>query len=202
MEGKIPLATCSLNGEVSLMTSIFPLPSRLSLLCVWRQKRTVNSCRGRHFAQHPCKFSASDSMGIILQLYRLQVTYKLQITSQLQAMKTNCVCQLYRPVSLPPHSLPGSSVQWNSPGKNTESGLPFPSPEDLPDPGIELESPALQGDSLPSDPHMQMNSIQWSGTLTTTTIERSFASTYTCHIPDVFLGLSFELVLTLHQFSH
>ena len=30
-----------------------------------------------------------------------------------------------------------------------QSGLPFPSPEDLPDPGIELWSPALQSDSLP-----------------------------------------------------
>ena len=28
-------------------------------------------------------------------------------------------------------------------------GLPFPSLGDLPDPGIELESPALQADSLP-----------------------------------------------------
>ena len=32
------------------------------------------------------------------------------------------------------------------------SGLPFPSPEDLPDPGIEPRSPALQADSLPSEP--------------------------------------------------
>ena len=29
-----------------------------------------------------------------------------------------------------------------------QSGLPFPSPGDLPDPGIELQSPALQSDSL------------------------------------------------------
>ena len=29
------------------------------------------------------------------------------------------------------------------------SGLPFPSPEDLPDPGIEPWSPTLQADSLP-----------------------------------------------------
>ena len=28
------------------------------------------------------------------------------------------------------------------------SGLPFPSPGDLPNPGIELRSPALQADSL------------------------------------------------------
>ena len=32
------------------------------------------------------------------------------------------------------------------------SGLPFPSPGDLPDPGIEPRSPALQADSLPSEP--------------------------------------------------
>ena len=32
------------------------------------------------------------------------------------------------------------------------SGLPFPSPGDLPDPGIKPASPALQADSLPSEP--------------------------------------------------
>ena len=32
------------------------------------------------------------------------------------------------------------------------SGLPFPSPGDLPDPGIEPRSPALQADTLTSEP--------------------------------------------------
>ena len=32
------------------------------------------------------------------------------------------------------------------------SGLPFPFPGDLPDPGIELRSPTLQADALPSEP--------------------------------------------------
>ena len=32
------------------------------------------------------------------------------------------------------------------------SRLPFPSPRDLPDPGIEPGSPALQVDALPSEP--------------------------------------------------
>ena len=32
------------------------------------------------------------------------------------------------------------------------SGLPFPSPEDLPNPGTEPRSPALQTDSLLSEP--------------------------------------------------
>ena len=34
------------------------------------------------------------------------------------------------------------------------SGLPFPSPGELPDPGIEPGSPALQADALPSEPNL------------------------------------------------
>ena len=41
---------------------------------------------------------------------------------------------------------------WDSPGKNTRSGLPFPSPGDLPDPVFEPGSLVLQADSLPSEP--------------------------------------------------
>ena len=33
------------------------------------------------------------------------------------------------------------------------SGLPFPFPGDLPDPGLELRSLALQADALTSEPH-------------------------------------------------
>ena len=43
------------------------------------------------------------------------------------------------------------------------SGLAFPSPGGLPDPGIEPRSPALQTDSLPSEPlgkpHMTYNLV-------------------------------------------
>ena len=43
---------------------------------------------------------------------------------------------------------------WDSPHKNTchGSGLPFPSPGDLPNPGIKHRSPALQANLLPSEP--------------------------------------------------
>ena len=44
-------------------------------------------------------------------------------------------------------SLPGFSKQENW------SGLPFPSPGDLPDPGIEPGSCALEADALTSEPH-------------------------------------------------
>ena len=40
------------------------------------------------------------------------------------------------------------------------SGLPFPSPEDLPDPGIEPGSPALQAVALPSEPPGKPSKVQ------------------------------------------
>ena len=42
------------------------------------------------------------------------------------------------------------------------SGLPFPSPGDLPNPGVELGSPALQADSLPSEPPGNPSSLPYS----------------------------------------
>ena len=41
------------------------------------------------------------------------------------------------------------------------SGLSFPSPGDLPDPGIEPMSPALQADSLPTELGGKPPSIWW-----------------------------------------
>ena len=46
----------------------------------------------------------------------------------------------------------GSSVQGILQAKGYWSVLPFPSPGDLPDPGIEPRSPALQADSLLFEP--------------------------------------------------
>ena len=48
-------------------------------------------------------------------------------------------------------SLPGSSVRGIFQAR-VLSGVPFPSPGDIPDPGIEPRSPALQADTLPSKP--------------------------------------------------
>ena len=41
------------------------------------------------------------------------------------------------------------------------SGLPFPSPRDLPDPGIEPRSLALQADSLPSKPQFKGRALTY-----------------------------------------
>ena len=40
-----------------------------------------------------------------------------------------------------------------------QSGLPFPSPGDLPDPGIKPRSPELQADALRSEPPLQFSSV-------------------------------------------
>ena len=41
---------------------------------------------------------------------------------------------------------------WDFSRQESWSGLPFPSPGDLPNPGIDPPSPALQADDLPSEP--------------------------------------------------
>ena len=54
-------------------------------------------------------------------------------------------------------SLSGSSVHGVF--QECWSGLPFPSPGDLPDPGIEPGSSTLQADTLPSEPPGRSNGI-------------------------------------------
>ena len=63
------------------------------------------------------------------------------------------LCCLVMSDSLQPHGLwqPGSSVHGFS-RQGYWSELPFPSPRDLPDPEIKLGSPALQENSLLSQP--------------------------------------------------
>ena len=48
------------------------------------------------------------------------------------------------------YSWPGSSVHGNLQARQLE-WIAFPSPGDLPDPGIKSRSSALQADSLPSE---------------------------------------------------
>ena len=57
---------------------------------------------------------------------------------------------LWEPMDCNP---PGSPVR----GIFQDRGLPFPSPGDLPDPGIEPWSPTLQANSLPPEPQGRQN---------------------------------------------
>ena len=73
----------------------------------------------------------------------------------MQYMRADSVCQLLSRVRLSAtpwtvaHQAPLSMEFYR---QEHWSGLPFPSPEDLPDPGIKPGSPELLADSLPSEP--------------------------------------------------
>ena len=67
-------------------------------------------------------------------------TFVLSLLSRVQLFATLWAVAHQAPLSM------GFSKQ------EYQSGLPFPSPGDLPDPRIEHTSPALQADSLPSEP--------------------------------------------------
>ena len=73
----------------------------------------------------------------------LEVTFESENVKVLVAQSCLTLCG---PMD---HSLPGSSVHGIL--QQHWSGLPFPSPRDLPDPGIKPESLALQADSLLSE---------------------------------------------------
>ena len=62
---------------------------------------------------------------------------------------------------------------WNFPGKNT--GVPFLSPGDLPQPGIEPGSVASQADSLPSESGKPFNGCEFEQTQGNSEGQGSFA---------------------------
>ena len=61
-----------------------------------------------------------------------------------------CVCSRMAPIETPWTAAHQAPLSMGFSRRECWSGLPFPSPGDLPDPGIELGSPALQADSLPT----------------------------------------------------
>ena len=62
--------------------------------------------------------------------------------------RSSCVWLLATPWPVTCHA----PLSMEFPRQESWKRLPFPSPGDLPDPGIELQSPALQADTLPSEP--------------------------------------------------
>ena len=92
----------------------------------------------------PCKQTYSQILGIktrtSLRNYYSAYNRKVKSLSHVRLFVTPWTVAYHVPSSM------GFSRQdyW--------SGLPFPFPEDLPDPGIEPGSPALKADTLPSEP--------------------------------------------------
>ena len=72
-----------------------------------------------------------------------------QVIHHMKGVGGSVLSNSLRPCGLQPARL---LCPWNPPGKNPGTGLPFPSPGDFPNPGIGPGSPALQTDSLLSEP--------------------------------------------------
>ena len=73
----------------------------------------------------------------------------MDIRKHPDSLVTQSCPTLYDPMDSKP---PGSSVHGDSPGKNPEVGCHAHLEGTLPNPGIKPRSPALQADSLPSEP--------------------------------------------------
>ena len=84
-----------------------------------------------------------------------RATEKARICTNLKDHEIAVCCETHSVMSdsLQPRGLYSA---WNSPGQNTGVSKPFPSPGDLPNPGIEPRSPTLQVDSLPAKPILSM----------------------------------------------
>ena len=76
------------------------------------------------------------------------MTVSCSVKKESESEVTQSCPTLCHPVD---YNLPGSSVHGIL-QEEYWSGLPFLSPGDLPDPGIEPGSPALQADTLTSEP--------------------------------------------------
>ena len=78
--------------------------------------------------------------------------------------KYMCVCEWSRSVIVRLFATPWTVAHQASPSMGFSrqeywSGLPFPSPGDLPNPGIEPSSPGLQADALPSEPPGKISKV-------------------------------------------
>ena len=74
-----------------------------------------------------------------------------------------------RPFATPWTAAHQAVLSMGFPRQECWNGLPFPSPEDLPNPGIEPGSPASQADSLPPElpGKPQGDGVHWSETMAT-----------------------------------
>ena len=124
----------------------------------FKQKRTVSQSLViiyNFFDLSPCQLSINTCyFSESITFYFIEVTRHLKrllywIYERKKKSEVTQSCPTLLPHGLYPTRL---LRPWDSPGKNTGVGCHFLLQGNLPDPRIELESPALQTDTLPSEP--------------------------------------------------
>ena len=92
---------------------------------------------------------------ILIDLYSTSVIFSFTVSSLL--IMPSCEVKVKSLSHVQLFATPWSAAYQAPPSigfsrQESWSGLPFPSPGDLPDPGIEPMSPTLQADALPPEP--------------------------------------------------
>ena len=119
---------------------------------VGRTKRVVRSSRGREQKEDYSAYRISKSLELGACKGPHQGRWKsvcLQHRVKGSEVKSLSSVQLF---GIPWTVVYQASLSVGFSRQDYWSGLPFPSPGDLPDPGIEPRSPALQANALPSEP--------------------------------------------------
>ena len=143
-------------GQTSLTLHVFSEPllqnviSKTEVLPIWQSQGSGENCRSFYNLSFASSFShffcisicqASHWRPAQIQAEKEQISYKSH--SQWTEWKLlSCVWLFVTPWTL-------WYMELSRPEYRT--GYPIPSPADLPNPGIELGSPALQADSLPTE---------------------------------------------------
>ena len=81
------------------------------------------------------------------------------------------------------------------------NGLPFPSPEDLSNPGIKPRSPALQADSLPAEPPGKAKNGVGSPSLLQGILPTQGSNPGLLHYRQIFYGLSHQVSTIYVKFT-
>ena len=114
------------------------------------QNWQIMSCKA---SGHRAEFSKLRSTACFCAVHKLRIYWKVKML--LVAHRVRLFATPWTIACQTPLSVKFSRQEY-------WSGLPFPFPEDLPDPGIRLWSPALQEDSLTFEPPGKSHWFLWS----------------------------------------
>ena len=123
-------------------------------------------------------------MGVLSHVFSVSVSY-----SKLKVLVAQSCLTLCNPMDCSPT---GFSVHGFS-GQEYQSGQPFPSPGDLPNPRIKPGSSALQADSLLSQKVAGCKLIRWGGNQDVTMVSIVYINIYMC-MKTVLLFLILALI--------